>query len=51
MKAAGWNLCVCRGVVDSNGWSRDSWRCDSEVVESFKLNLAEARPGIDAGGV
>ena len=36
---------------DSSGWSCDSWRCDSGVVDSFKHNLAEACPGIDAGRV
>ena len=43
-------VCVWKLWIDS-GWNCDSWRCDSEVVDSFKLNLAEACPGIDAGGV
>ena len=40
---------MCCGVADSGGWSCDSWMCDGVVVESFKLNLAEACSDIDAG--
>ena len=36
---------MCPGVVDSSEWS-----FDSGIVDSFKLNLAVACPGMDAEG-